>query len=171
VGVNQNVMSWGWFNDTDVSIHFEAICLWGWVDDSPAPAEPSRINSDIYVKQTEQKPMEIRRAIMKVNEVFRGHFSRDSEVVASVAQAQGGETLGAAVNLVTTVANTNDSVTLPDPDDIWKVMIVNSGANTMQVFPDSGATIDGGAANAAVTQVSGNTTIYVSADGTNWRTM
>lgn len=45
--------------------------------------------------------------------------------------------LNRAINIVTTVATTNDSVTLPALTGSVQLTIVNNGANTMRVFPDA----------------------------------
>jgi len=59
-------------------------------------------------------------------------------ITASTTQSQGEGPLTSTYNEVGTVANENDVVTLPDAVQGITVIVRNSGANTLQVFPASG---------------------------------
>lgn len=74
-------------------------------------------------------------------------------LTASTTQTQvGGLPLTAQVNVVATVANAGDAVTLPSLEAGQWVDVYNAGAHAMSVFPFGAAdTIDGGGAAAAVT--------------------
>jgi len=76
------------------------------------------------------------------------------------ATAGGGQTsalaLTATVNVVSTVASAGDSVKLPVAYKGAEILIKNTAAsNSMDVFPQTGGTIDGGSANAAKAQEAG----------------
>lgn len=80
-------------------------------------------------------------------------------LTASVTQTQvGGLALTGYINVVSTVATTGDAVTLPvgATGGQTTVIVINNGANTMQIFPPTGAAIDGGTVNASVTLIAGS---------------
>lgn len=91
-------------------------------------------------------------------------------ITASTSQSQGQQPLTASVNLVATVANASDTVTLPAAAAGRVCMIRNEGANTLQIFPASGDAIDGGAADAAITLAADAALILVAIDATDWYT-
>lgn len=92
-------------------------------------------------------------------------------LTASTTQTQGGAlALTARYNNVTTVANANDAVVLPAAVAGLRITIRNSGANTLQVFPATGGTIDGGSANASVTVLAGVEVIFTATTTTAWLT-
>jgi len=59
-------------------------------------------------------------------------------ITASTTQSQGEQQLIATYNEVAVVANENDVVTLPEAVQGITVIVRNSGANTLQVFPAAG---------------------------------
>ena len=83
---------------------------------------------------------------------------------AITANAGGGQASGvqlnAQINNVTVVATAGDSVKLPSPAQTNQfadgptdnrgvpIIVINSGTNTLAVFPDAGSTINGLAPNA-----------------------
>lgn len=91
---------------------------------------------------------------------------------AIIANAGGGQAnavqLNAQINNVTTIVTAGDSVKLPPPAQTNQfadgpsdnrgvpIIVVNSGANTLAVFPDSGSTINGLAANTSVNVAAGD---------------
>ena len=93
-----------------------------------------------------------------------GRFAIDNlaaNITASVTQTQGQQLLTKVINEVGTVANANDVVTLP-PNSVYTfgptgilVVIKNNGANTLQVFPNTGDSIDNGGTNASITIAAG----------------
>jgi hypothetical protein len=91
-------------------------------------------------------------------------------ITASVTQTQGQQPLVSSMNEVSTVANTNDTVTLPTAQAGFVVAIDNNGANTLQIFPASGDAINGGSVNASVTLAAGSKALYIAYDTTNWST-
>lgn len=94
-----------------------------------------------------------------------------SGITASATQTQGQQVLTTMINVVSTVATTNDVVTLPAAVDGMEVFIRNDGANTLQVFPNTGAQIDGGGANNSVTITAGTHARYMAYNSTNWVTV
>ena len=88
-------------------------------------------------------------------------------ITASTTQSQGQGALTADVNEVSTVANTNDTVTLPAASKGSICMVINNGANTLQIFPASGDNLGAGVDTATTLAASNNVT-YKSYDATNW---
>lgn len=90
-------------------------------------------------------------------------------IIASVVQTQAGATaLTNRINEVATVASTNDAVVLPAAVGGRSVIVINNGANTLQVFPASGDAINGGAVDASTTIASGNNINFVAYNNTTW---
>ena len=71
-------------------------------------------------------------------------------ITASVTQTQGQEPLTNNINEITVCANTNDTVTAPALLAGMSLTILNSGANTLQVFPATGDDLGAGV-NTAIT--------------------
>ena len=70
--------------------------------------------------------------------------------VSAAGTTQGtATTIGAGINLITTVA-ANSGVILPSCEKADYVEIYNAGANTLTVYPDSGSQINGVAANTGI---------------------
>ena len=90
-------------------------------------------------------------------------------IISAAGTVQGDATLIAAlVNIVTTVAS-GAGVILPASSTLFNRRITNWGANSLKIYPNSGGTINGGSANAAVTIASGGVSVLlVTADGTAW---
>lgn len=93
------------------------------------------------------------------------------------ALASGGQTgatlLTGFVNRVTTVANAADSVLLPSPSQGapvgTMVMVTNAAAsNAMAVFPDVGALINIGSANASLSVAAGKSVLFVRVGSLKW---
>jgi|TARA_Y100000310_G_C20704007_1_gene833030 hypothetical protein len=88
-------------------------------------------------------------------------------LTASTTQSQGQGALTAEINEVATVGNANDVVTLPTAVAGYKIVIINNGANTLQIFPASGDDLGAGV-DTSTTLASGSNVQYVSYDATNW---
>jgi len=112
---------------------------------------------------------------------FKDGITVDGLVASSVATglvalAGGGQTgataLTGQVNIIATVATAADSVLLPAiPQDgssvaVW---VKNNGANSANVFPQSGNTINALSANTALAVAAAGKQIFVSVSGTNWQ--
>jgi len=65
-------------------------------------------------------------------------------ITASTTQTQGNGSLTAKINVITTVANPNDTTTLPLAELGDKIGIINKGANTLQIFPALGDDLGNG---------------------------
>lgn len=89
-------------------------------------------------------------------------------ITASTTQSQGQGALVSDFNIISVCANANDTVTLPAAASGMGIYIRNNGAQTLQIFPASGDTINGAAANAPVTLAAGASVTYRTADSTNW---
>lgn len=76
-------------------------------------------------------------------------FSTSATVTAGT-NAQGQGALTSDYSVITTAASNPSGVTLPTATTGRRIIIVNKGANAVNVYPDTGGTIDALAANAAI---------------------
>ena len=76
-------------------------------------------------------------------------------------------TLGNTVNIITSVSS-GQGVQLPTATAGMTIYITNTSANSLLVYPASGATINELATNAALTQSTKATVHYVAASSTQW---
>lgn len=90
-----------------------------------------------------------------------------ASISASTTQTQGQRALTGDINEVSTVANANDVVTLPGALAGRSCLVINNGANTLQVFPASGDDLGAGL-NTSTTIASGSRKLFVAYDSTNW---
>lgn len=90
-----------------------------------------------------------------------------ASITASTTQTQGQGALTADVNEVSTVANGNDTVTLPGAQAGSIIYIINNGANTLQIFPASGDNLGAGV-DTSTTLATGGHAVFVAYDTTNW---
>jgi len=91
-------------------------------------------------------------------------------IIAEVTQTQGWGALTAEVNEVSTVANANDTVTLPTALAGLRIVIINNGANTLKIFPASGDNLGAGV-DTSTTLASGSNVVYQAYDATNWESI
>lgn len=89
-------------------------------------------------------------------------------IVASTTQTQGQQPLTTEINEVDTVANTNDTVTLPTAVAFINCVIINDGVNSVQIFPASGDDLGDGV-NVATTLSAGSNIRFIAIDATNWK--
>lgn len=108
------------------------------------------------------------------NNLTLGGLLYESSLDAIVAHAGGGQAnatpLVYEVNRVTTVANPGDSVLLPPSAAGLTVILINNGANPMQVYGSGNDTIDGVASATGVSQMQGSNVIYVCTTAGAWTT-
>jgi hypothetical protein len=95
-------------------------------------------------------------------------FTVEASLTASVTQSQGQQPLTKQWNEVSVCANANDVVTLPAAAAGLICMLANAGAETLQVYPASGDSIDGGAADASTTQATGVVRVYMAVSDAKW---
>jgi hypothetical protein len=92
---------------------------------------------------------------------------------AVVAKAGGGQSGATQITgqtvRVSTVATANDSVQLMGAIPGLEVMLINDGANPVQVFGNGTDTIDGQAAATGVSQMQNSLVIYTCAVAGSWR--
>jgi hypothetical protein len=96
-----------------------------------------------------------------------------TSITAGSTQTQAGATaLTNDINNVTTVGTTGDGVKLPSAVAGRRISIHNNGANALQVWPNTGDTIDGGAANAVDSNslAAGGHRVYEAISTTAWYT-
>lgn len=96
--------------------------------------------------------------------------SNAPNITASTTQTQGQGLLSADLNIVTTVANKNDTVTLPTADEGITVIVVNRGEKKLQIFPNTGDDLGEGV-NIKVKIAAGSTIVFHCFDATNWVSM
>lgn len=97
-----------------------------------------------------------------------------SAITGLTAHAGGGQgsalVLTGDYNNITVVATAGDSVKLPTPILGSEVIVENNGANDLAVFPVTGGTINGAAANASLTIPAGGRKIFIGLSATAWTT-
>ena len=88
---------------------------------------------------------------------------------AGTTQTQAGATaLNSAINYVTT-GTAADGVKLPAGYGLGEIVyIVNSSANSLNVYPNTGGKINNGSANAAKALVANMSGAYISLGDENW---
>gem|GEM_PF-5115253 len=104
------------------------------------------------------------------NVTIDGNLLKSSQtgITASTTQTQSNGALTKDINIVSTVTNANDVVTLPPARAGMNIYIRNNGANTLQIFPADGDAINGAAVNASTTLAAAASVRYFTADTTNW---
>jgi hypothetical protein len=88
-------------------------------------------------------------------------------VTASTTQTQGNGALTKDLNLIGTVANVNDTVTLPVPANGMDIVLINLGANRCKVFPSSGTSLGNGS-NIPCSITPGGTRRFSGASSAQW---
>jgi hypothetical protein len=96
------------------------------------------------------------------------NYSVTAGITASTTQTQGEGALVSGVNEVSTVANANDTVTLPAAVAGRQCIVINNGANTLQIFPASGDNINTGAVDASTTAATGDNILFIAINSTKW---
>jgi len=95
--------------------------------------------------------------------------SVSAALTASTTQSQvGGLALVSEVNNVSTVANANDTVVLPTAVAGREVVVRNSGANVLRIYPASGDDLGNGV-NTLATIAVGKVVRYIALDATTWK--
>ena len=93
--------------------------------------------------------------------------STTAGITASTTQTQGQQALTKDVNEISVCANANDTVTLPAALAGRSCLVINNGAQTLQVFPASGDDLGAGV-NTSTTIATTSRKLFVAYDGTNW---
>jgi len=77
--------------------------------------------------------------------------------------------IGASINIITTVA-AGTGVILPNAGSLLgsRIIIFNQGANTLNIYPNVGSSIDGGAANIPITLAAGKLIEVMNTTATTW---
>lgn len=94
--------------------------------------------------------------------------SSQSGLTATAGGAQASIPLNQHVNVVSTVATIADSGQLPAAVPGRTIIVRNAAANSMNVFPHTGETINSGAANAAFAVAGGKNCMFVCGVLGNW---
>lgn len=108
------------------------------------------------------------------NSVWTEVTGSSASATAITAFAGGGQTDATALtpgfNEITTVAIAGDSVKLPAATASKIVIVKNDTANSADVFPATGDTINDGSANTAIPIAPGATLVFYGVNTTNWET-
>jgi len=99
------------------------------------------------------------------------HYAFTNSLTAYAGGGQGSATaLGVGYNRVTTVATANDSVILPSNAVVGGALVTvkNAGAESLDIFPQSGGSINALGANTAYALASGAVARFVSSSATTW---
>ena len=96
--------------------------------------------------------------------------STEITITASTTQTQGQQPLTKDINEISYVTNANDVVTMQPAQAGLRIVIINNGSNTLQIFPASGDNLGVGV-DTSVTLASGSNIEYVSYNTTNWETI
>lgn len=126
-----------------------------------APADQSlRINADVGIGITPTSGL-------KMGDDKLVAFDVNAGLTASTTQSQGQGALTAQINEISTVANKDDTVTLPSAVTGIEIEIINNGVNTLQIFPASGDDLGLGV-NTAEELEANERVRFVAYDTTNW---
>ncbi len=106
---------------------------------------------------------------------FAGSFETMSYTDGLTAHAGGGQNLAPIINTMmsrfTTVATAGDSTTLPVGVPGMNIVVINASATSMNVFPDTGSTINALTANTAFALAAGKTATFVTTLAGAWHTI
>lgn len=103
------------------------------------------------------------------NNFFNIHVSEG--LVAFSGGGQGSATLiNALINEVDTVASPGDSVKLPIASEGLEVIVINNGANSLDIFPNTDDEINSLGINTAFPIATGSRFIFITYNSTNWVT-
>jgi len=101
------------------------------------------------------------------------NFVQENSVTTGITAA-GTNSQTAATALTTQfnevgTAAANSGVRLPVADKYMKIFVKNDGANTVKVYPATGATINALSANAAQTIATGKSGFFIATSSTTWK--
>jgi hypothetical protein len=106
--------------------------------------------------------------------LLAGDFFLESSQDNIVAKAGGGQAQATQLNSQTsriiTVATAGDSVMLPPSAPGLELIVINHGANSMQVYGNGTDTIDDQSASAGVSQMANSMVIFTCVTAGNWYT-
>jgi len=106
---------------------------------------------------------------------YSGSFETQSPADGLVAHAGGGQDsallITTMISRFTVVASVGDSAILPTGVAGMTLTIINASANSMNIFPDLGSTINAGSANAAYALAAGKTCQFVTTLAGAWHAM
>jgi hypothetical protein len=104
--------------------------------------------------------------------LFLTGLLNESALDAIVAHAGGGQALATPltkeINRIGTVATAGDSVVLPPSAPGLTIVVINKGANAMQVFGSGADTINGVAAATGISQMASSVLLYVCTVAGSW---
>lgn len=90
-----------------------------------------------------------------------------SGITASTTQSQGNGLLTGDVNVISTVGNVNDVVTLPTAKTGITVIVVNNGSKKIKIFPNTSDDLGAGV-DSSISLAAGSSIIFHCFDTINW---
>ncbi len=90
-------------------------------------------------------------------------------ITASTSQSQGNGAMDGRFNEVSVVGSDNDTVTMPEASAGRQCIVINNGANTLQIFPALGDDLGTGV-NLSTTLEANETIEYLAYNSVNWKT-
>jgi hypothetical protein len=92
--------------------------------------------------------------------------------ITAAGSTQGTATaLTRPINVISTVSSGANGIILPTVPAGARIVIVNTSANALNVYPPSGAVVNSAATNAAYSQPAGARLEYISTSTTQWYTL
>jgi hypothetical protein len=96
-------------------------------------------------------------------------YPNDQSIIAHAGGGQANATqVKVGINIVTTVATTADSVRLPNDVLGQTSIVINLGANSVNIFPWPGDSIDNGATDAAYALAAGSRVFFIGTGRLKW---
>jgi len=137
-------------------------------ENATAPGTPSSGKLLIYAK-TDSELYKLDDAGTEVK-LTTSAFSTATGLTAGTTQTQaGGLDLAAQINEVSTVANSGDTVVLPTAVAGDTCIVVNNGANDMNIFPAVSDDLGAGADTVmTISLAAGDMATFYAYDATNW---
>lgn len=99
---------------------------------------------------------------------FAGETFSTSNAVTAGTNAQGQGALASDYNIITTAATNPSGVTLPTATQGRRIYIVNKGANPVNVYPATGATVNALAVNTAIPLAVDTAIVFNASSVTQW---
>lgn len=99
-----------------------------------------------------------------------GHIQQGAISANGTTQGSGTLIIGSICEVTTTSAGVNDAVTLPliAKAKALPIIVTNSTANSLNIFPGSGESINSGAANASISVFAGSTATFWPISSSRW---
>jgi len=136
------------------SIYSSYLDLWERLNDGQTNVTPTLTTTEIEALSDVDDGVEVinktrSRVEIVVDGVFRDTTRKFTVtgITASTTQSQGNGLLTADLNIISTVANKNDTVTLPSAVTGTSVVVCNKGSKKIRIYPNTGDDLGEGSNN------------------------